>query len=158
MSVGVGSRIRLTGGNNNFYDVWHIYIASLVEPAPSDYWKDVYNQRKLFDDVRSKLNITSLDGWYKVSIASIYNCIYISGNRIGIKNNATGDKLVYSIVRHQYDNSLQKALSSIYPEYLVIQTFYNQLDILGIHGSFQSTKDFGQRRRTENIWIGLDSN
>jgi hypothetical protein len=85
------------------------------------FWKDKVNQRKFFDWLANEMGITRPQGWHAVNKNIIYKY---------------GGKTLLQL----YDNSVQKAILSVYPE------LRNILKYLGVPSEFwediQSQKDF----------------
>jgi hypothetical protein len=70
----------------------------MFKQVPTGFWESTSNQRSFMNQLATKLNITSLDGWYN-----------ITGKYI--TNNGGGGLL------KRYEGSISKLLSAIYPEY-----------------------------------------
>lgn len=71
------------------------------EKAPQRYWIDEANQRQLFDWAATQLNITHLDGWYKITLSDI--------RRLGNGMEA--------VLNRFYGRSVIRALTKLYPEH-----------------------------------------
>ncbi len=83
-----------------------------------EYWNDVSNQRSFLDELAKKLNITRLEGWYKITP----NVLRLHG----------GESIM-----DKHDQSLYKVLSTVYPGYPIEFTSENTKkrlfqDILGM--------------------------
>ncbi len=62
-------------------------------------WQNISNQRRFMDSIAKKLNITDMEGWYKVT-------------RKILQKNGAGSLVC------KYGSSPRKLLEAVYPEYL----------------------------------------
>lgn len=83
--------------NVHFGEVQRHEIMQAVR-LPSGYWKNIHNQRSLFDRVGNQLGVTNTDDWYHIKTEDVVQ----QGGLSVIKT---------------YQGSLAKALINIYPEY-----------------------------------------
>jgi hypothetical protein len=77
----------------------HDWVDWKFRKLPHRFWKDKANRRRFFDYVAKQLNITSFEGWYRVSKAEIY--------KMG------GSPLVAGVHKDSY----QRLLAEAYPEH-----------------------------------------
>ncbi len=66
---------------------------------PQGHWNSVANQRSFLDHIATKLNITSLEGWFQVTTTKVQ---HLGG----------------AMLLKKYRGSLPRLLSTVYPEYL----------------------------------------
>jgi hypothetical protein len=69
------------------------------EKFPQNYWDDIDNQRKFMDWAGTKLNITVMSDWYKISIKDITS---VGGG---------------SLLKNMYNNSPPRMLINVYSDY-----------------------------------------
>jgi hypothetical protein len=76
---------------------WHVWKFS--EKVPHSYWTHMQHQRLFFDWLAEQLDIRELDDWYQ------YSAVFIK------------EHVASNILNQYYKGSLQRALSTIYPEH-----------------------------------------
>jgi len=71
-----------------------------MKKSSKRYWKELKYQREYLDAVSRKLSLKDMSSWYSVSLQTF-----------------SDQKLPYSFITHKYGGSLQRALSTIYPNH-----------------------------------------
>ncbi len=85
-------------------------------------YKDVYQQRQIFDDVARKMGIQKFEDWYKVKVSDLQK---FGG---------------YSIIHGYYACSISKALVKMYPLSRHPRVVIDCSDILSINGKLGGSR------------------
>jgi hypothetical protein len=121
--------------NANFLALQKIYpehnwiIRDRKPPKPRGHWKDIRNQRAIFDQLAVKLNIKKPEDWYKINVKTIMD---LGGGFVSWCYNGSttkGTEMLYDIVATESPiqspvespkwnlSLIYLALQSIYPEH-----------------------------------------
>ncbi len=90
------------------YFLMYNWDLSKFTHVPRKYWDDLSNQRSFIDQLAKKLNVTSLEDWYKVNYSTLQ------------QHGASG------LLALKYGYSFRKLLTKLYPQYPWDPTRFNR--------------------------------